>query len=87
MSLKLLLAEIFCSPPLLSLQAPAEIPYTDVPLHTVIKLTPSTYGELEQRYCLLPMAEDNAHPISSLIGVHAAAAKENASPPLSPGAA
>ena len=53
----------------------------------MIKLTPSTYGELEQRYCLLPMAEDNAHPISSLIGVHAAAAKENASPPLSPGAA
>ena len=34
---------------------PADIPYADMPLHTVIRLTPSTYGEIEERVCLLPL--------------------------------
>ena len=35
-----------------------ETPYVDVPLHTLIKLTPTAYGCLEDRVTLAPQVEE-----------------------------
>jgi broad specificity phosphatase PhoE len=44
---------------------PAEIPYIEVPLHTVIQLTPTAYGCEEKRFPLLTITESDLTASSS----------------------
>ena len=43
-----------------------DLPYVEIPLHTIVKLTPKAYGSLEERYPVNIPAVDTHRPRGSI---------------------